>query len=648
MQFVIKHCFCCGAIAVLHHLVHARANATGAHARGSRVHVTLTTADERLLFTQIPDIPLLEAVGANDADVIMTVNISNRRQLISGFGAALTDASAYVISKAPAAVREALLRKFFGPAEVGGAGFSMLRLTIGVSDFSVSYNTGNLTYDDTWEDYSLQHFSTARDDEFLIPVLRSILNINPNVRMLGTPWTAPLWLKTNPQVGEGYLKDTDLVARTYANYLAKYLEDYHSKGVEIQYLTLQNEPHWTACGTRPCMAVRADQTAKLAALLAFRLRASNMSHTKLLAYDSDWAIDTNLNLLAHLGLFLVVLSWGWYVFLICVCVYLFRQKLCRQPVLGPSADALLEELKQSQAKRIRVQHLQGALLAHPQGASYQMSSAKRICVFLVLVVCSAASAYAMHELSFDEMWALNTIGFPPGIVTGSLDSTGGHEFAGVAWHCYMGEPSAMKATLERYADRSPALEQHVTECCAASWNDTIFNLGFRDTLVFDQTKLFIKAVGQFFGSSIIYWNIALDEHGGPRCHGPKCCKNCHGLATIPSSAKDFSDIAFQPEFYGLAHHSAFVPPGAQVLDARIQGTGVQGVAYRTPSSGMVAVVMNEQLHGNVTVGIRTLGGPCTVGKSFTFSMPPGIATFSWEEDDCKDAEGLSGDEQSQP
>lgn len=101
-----------------------------------------------------------------------------------------------------------LMELLFAPHTAGGISLGILRVPTGVSDFSISYAVGNITYADTPDDWTLEHFSTSHDDAYILPVLRRAwqLNRNPDVKIIASPWTAPLWLKTGhqvaPQIGD--------------------------------------------------------------------------------------------------------------------------------------------------------------------------------------------------------------------------------------------------------------------------------------------------------------------------------------------------------------------------------------------------------------------------------------------------------------
>ena len=191
----------------------------------------------------IPPAPLLQRgvniLGnrLNDAPTLQ-VDAAQSFQTMEGFGFTLTGGSALLISRLPALTRNALLLQLFSTEE-NGIGVSFLRLSIGASDLSER----SFSYDDMPEgqvDPDLAHFNIEAGDREVIPLLKEILAINPAIKLIGSPWSAPPWMKTNRNFIGGKLKPEYFHA--YANYLVKYINAMNEKGVSIHALTMQNEP----------------------------------------------------------------------------------------------------------------------------------------------------------------------------------------------------------------------------------------------------------------------------------------------------------------------------------------------------------------------------------------------------------------------
>ncbi len=157
------------------------------------IAVTITSGDKKFLLSS--GNPL--AFGQDSINhPIIAVDTSQRFQTIDGFGYTLTGGSAYLLmQKLNKEQRSALLRELFSTDE-NGIGVSYLRISIGASDLDDEV----FSYDDLEKgktDPTLANFSLSADDENLIPVLKEILSIAPDIKIMGSPWSAPSWMKTN-------------------------------------------------------------------------------------------------------------------------------------------------------------------------------------------------------------------------------------------------------------------------------------------------------------------------------------------------------------------------------------------------------------------------------------------------------------------
>ena len=174
-------------------------------------------------------------------DNCATIEVADNEifQPIEGFGFALTGGSASLLASLPGATRAALLDELFGTAE-SSIGLSCLRISIGASDMGrVSFSYCDLAPGET--DPDLTHFDLAAGDPELVPVLQEILRINPALKIIASPWSAPPWMKDNGSFIAGRLKPD--CYHTYAHYFVKYIEAMHAHGVHISAVTPQNEPH---------------------------------------------------------------------------------------------------------------------------------------------------------------------------------------------------------------------------------------------------------------------------------------------------------------------------------------------------------------------------------------------------------------------
>lgn len=212
----------------------------------------LTSADQTFLLDQ-QSIDV-DTVGVGEFAPI-TVDAERPYQPIEGFGFSLTGGSAMLISRLPDAKRQALLRELF-TADGDGIGISFLRLSIGASDLSeYSYSYDDLP--DGQTDFELAQFDLMAGDREVVPLLRQILQINSDIKIIATPWSAPRWMKTNGAFVGGELKPD--CRDVYARYFVRYLRSMREHGIAIHAVTPQNEPQ--NFKNDPSMVMSAEQQA---------------------------------------------------------------------------------------------------------------------------------------------------------------------------------------------------------------------------------------------------------------------------------------------------------------------------------------------------------------------------------------------------
>ena len=209
------------------------------------------------------------------------VNEAQKYQTVDGFGFSLTGGSAEVINNLNPEKKQELLQKLFGTSETG-ISISYLRISIGASDLdgnTFSYN--DLPSGQT--DLNLDQFSLAPDEENLIPLLKEILAINPSIKIMGTPWSPPIWMKDNNSTVGGSLQSK--YYNVYANYLVKYIQEMKDRGINIDAITPQNEPLHP--GNNPSMYMSAAQQASfIKNALGPAFKAANVT-TKIIIYDHN-------------------------------------------------------------------------------------------------------------------------------------------------------------------------------------------------------------------------------------------------------------------------------------------------------------------------------------------------------------------------
>ena len=232
----------------------------------------------------------LEFLTTANTDPAIVVDTTERFQEIDGFGNCLTGGSAILLRSMRQAERTVLLRELFG-TEGNSIGISYLRISIGASDLSDRVFTYcDLPAGET--DPLMERFSIEPEREALIPVLKEILAINPALKIMGSPWTAPLWMKTNNASVGGSLKHEWFDA--YARYFVKYIQAMKAEGINIDAVTVQNEP--LHGGNNPSMVMTAaDQALFIRQNLGPAFSAAGIT-TKIIIYDhnadrTDYPLD---------------------------------------------------------------------------------------------------------------------------------------------------------------------------------------------------------------------------------------------------------------------------------------------------------------------------------------------------------------------
>ncbi len=241
----------------------------------------LTTGDQVHLLERQPRLLFDDSLPSGD--YVIEVDTTQRFQTIVGFGAAFTDAATWLIQlKMSASQRQALLTDLFSTTQ--GIGLSFMRLTMGSSDLS----RADWSYDDMpagQTDPSLAHFSIRNDLEAMLPVVHQSRQVNPDLVLLGSPWSPPGWMKSTGSMIGGVLRP-DAYA-PLAGYFLRFLQAYDSAGVPVQYVTLQNEPAYQPPDYPGMLMFAADRAAFIGRYLGPLLRSSRPA-TKILEWDHNW------------------------------------------------------------------------------------------------------------------------------------------------------------------------------------------------------------------------------------------------------------------------------------------------------------------------------------------------------------------------
>ena len=240
----------------------------------------LTTADETQKLAPQAD---QQSAGATAGDEAITIDSSKHFQRMHGFGAAMTDASAQLFSGLPEDKRKAIMEELFGRGP-NGLGFSFTRLTVGASDFSPDH----YSYDDTpgnTPDPALRHFAIDYARRYVLPRTREALAINPDLKVMISPWSAPAWMKSSKSLIKGQLEPQYYPA--FANYLARTVEEFGREGVPVSMLTIQNEPDFEPADY-PGMRVNPPERAAIIGKHVGPVFRSRGLKTEILDYDHNW------------------------------------------------------------------------------------------------------------------------------------------------------------------------------------------------------------------------------------------------------------------------------------------------------------------------------------------------------------------------
>lgn len=244
----------------------------GSEAEG-RPSAWITTADGARRLESWP----VSAWGAPEPGIAtLRVDPTRRYQTIAGFGAAITDSSAWLIQhRLDERRRDALMKELFGRGT--GIGLSATRLTIGASDFSISHYSYR---DDPGAAFSLEPAMDA-----VVPTVRAAADINPDLTIIASPWSAPGWMKTGGSLVQGSLAPEHY--DDFARYLVDYLTGMRRLGIRVDALTIQNEPHFEPANY-PGMRVPPAARAAFVGGYLGPLLAREGVEVDLLDWDHNW------------------------------------------------------------------------------------------------------------------------------------------------------------------------------------------------------------------------------------------------------------------------------------------------------------------------------------------------------------------------
>ena len=209
-----------------------------------------------------------------------------RFQSIDGFGLAITQASCYNLLKMSSQDRTALLKELFSPTE--GAGSSLIRVCIGGSDFSLD--------EYTWCDTKgIENFAVhPSENQYLFPILDEIYKINPQVEIIGSPWSCPRWMKMDIDSSLPYESWTSgrlspVYYADYATYFVKWVQEMQKRGYKIMGVTLQNEP--LNNGNSMSLFMPWEDQVEFLKVLGPAFEKAELSAVKIMIFDHNYNYD---------------------------------------------------------------------------------------------------------------------------------------------------------------------------------------------------------------------------------------------------------------------------------------------------------------------------------------------------------------------
>lgn len=234
---------------------------------------------------QKQNIALNFSAGINNTNTTIAVDTTTTYQTIDGFGFCLTGGSATLINGLAPTQQSALLQELFA-TDSTHIGISYIRISIGASDLSAT----DFTYDDVQSgqtDVNLSSFSISAELTDLVPVLKKIIAINPSIKILGSPWTAPVWMKINTTGNNGFTAGSlnPVYYGAYATYFVKYIQAMKAQGITIDAITPQNEP--LNPNNNPSMVMQpVEECNFIKNNLGPQLKAAGLT-TKIIIYDHN-------------------------------------------------------------------------------------------------------------------------------------------------------------------------------------------------------------------------------------------------------------------------------------------------------------------------------------------------------------------------
>jgi O-glycosyl hydrolase len=588
------------------------------HAAGLPVQVWLTTADLNTHLARQAGTNFVRGIGTSSTPII--VNEDKTYQQMDGFGASFTDSSAWLVyNKMSSKQRSTLMNNLFS-TDGNGIGLSVLRQPIGASDLSLP-SSGEYTYDDMpaeQTDPTLAHFSIAHDTAYIIPVLQQASRINDTIKIIGTPWSPPGWMKL-PHVGEptSNALDGDITTRwssgsgqtsgqwfqvdmqTAQTFSSFSMDSGNSTGDYAhgyQVFVSNDGTNWgtaIASGTGSSQLITVSfpiQTARYIRVVQTASAGNWWSIAEFNVYDSQ---SNALN------------RTGW------TATSYPTRSIMDGGTLNPAdysayANYFVKYIQAYRAHGLPIYAItaQNEPLYEPDGYPGMSLPATDEANF---IANNLGPALAQHDLKtkilgYDHNW--DQANYPSTLYSNAAANP---YIDGTAWHCYGGTVDAQTQIHLAY----PTKPTYETECSGGLWE------GAND---FKNVMELIINGSRNWAKTIVRWGMVLDTNNGPNLGTGAACSECRGVVTVDQAT---GNTTYNSDYYGLGQASKFVSPGAYRIDSTVGGNGIENVAFKNRDGSKVLVAYNS---ASTDQTFDAQWG----GSHFTYTLPAGAAvTFKW-------------------
>ncbi|RXZ79108.1 glycosyl hydrolase [Paenibacillaceae bacterium] len=270
----------------------------------------LSTIDQSQQLQRQNEIEIADFPSVQEVTDRIQVDGRTKYQEMDGFGASFTDASAYLVYRVlDDEAREQVMKRLFDPVE--GIGISFVRQVMGASDYTTRiYSYNDLP--DGEEDFELTHFSIDHDREYIIPAVLDALRINPAIKVMASPWSAPGWMKTTGHMIKGKLRRE--CYSVYAQYFVKFVQAYEEAGIPIYAVSVQNEPGYEPKEYPGMLVSAAEEADFIGNHLGPAFEQAGIT-AKILCYDHNWDVPLHpLTVLSDSAASRYVSGVAWHVY----------------------------------------------------------------------------------------------------------------------------------------------------------------------------------------------------------------------------------------------------------------------------------------------------------------------------------------------